>query len=534
MILQEKKPAINLDLYQALLLHKRPMTWTFSAIMLMTVAVTFLSSKTYTSEAKLFVRLGRESMGLDPTTTAATDNVVMVHESREFEINSVFELLKSRAVLSNVVSTLGPQLVLGKSVDARVQTAGVLGTSIELFSPYSPEDAALKRLASTLNVQPVKKSNVINISCDAKSPELARDIIAALIEQARDVHIRVNRADGSHEFFANQAEKLREKVTRLEADLRDLKNKTGVASLGDQRALKLQQISDLQLTLLKAEATLSASNAEMQVQKDHLTKLPETVTTSRVTGMPHSAVSAMREQLFEAQVREKELLSKFTKEHPMVVAITQQVAALQAVVASEPVEPQVALGPNSAHQEIHLAYLKGESSSESTRAQAVALREQLGAARQELTELNNTEAEIVRLEREVEMETANYKRYSENLEQARIDHELVTKNISNLNVLQPPTYSITPTRPRRLINLALGFFAAASASLGVGLCLEQRRSGWLYRLIGSGPARDHSLDRVIARTQQEPTDRAWDYSSNGNGNGNGNGNEDAWHSANPR
>ena len=83
------------------------------------------------------------------------------------------------------------------------------GTSGGLNVPVagSIEDAALKHLSKNLFIAPVKKSNVIDVAYDAKSPELARDIVASVIKQARDVHIRVNRTDGSHEFFATQAGK---------------------------------------------------------------------------------------------------------------------------------------------------------------------------------------------------------------------------------------------------------------------------------------------------------------------------------------
>ena len=127
MIQHEKKPADTLDLYQVLMAHKRPMVWTFSSVMLVVVAVTFLGPKSYTSEAKLYVRLGRESAALDPTATASSDQVLMVQESREYEINSVFELLNSRAVLSNVVSVVGPQVVLGQDPNKdKVQTATLI------------------------------------------------------------------------------------------------------------------------------------------------------------------------------------------------------------------------------------------------------------------------------------------------------------------------------------------------------------------------------------------------------------------------
>src|SRR4051794_28425887 len=96
--------------------HKRAMLWTFAGVMAVAAAITFLGPKSYTSEAKIFVRLGRESASMDPTATMR--NVVMVQESREYEINSVFEMLRSREIMINVVRQFGSEVVLEKSSQA--------------------------------------------------------------------------------------------------------------------------------------------------------------------------------------------------------------------------------------------------------------------------------------------------------------------------------------------------------------------------------------------------------------------------------
>jgi uncharacterized protein involved in exopolysaccharide biosynthesis len=270
-------------------------------------------------------------------------------------------------------------------------------------------------------------------------------------------------------------------VTGLESELRDKKNSWGIASLEDQRAHMLGRISNLQSALMQTEATLRSATAEAESHEAMLKNIPEKITAAEVSNMPNSAVSSMREQLFIAQVHEKEILSRFTKAHPQAIAVAQQIAALEAVIKQEPVSPQVALEPNTTHQEINLALLKGTSSAASLNAHAKALREQLSTAENELADFNNKEIELSRLEREIEIDTTNYKRYAVSVEQARIDQELMVSNISNLNVLQQPSVSITPTSPRRKLNLAVGLVLALCSSLSVGLMLEQRRSGFLFR-----------------------------------------------------
>src|SRR5438552_642947 len=70
---------------------------------------TLLMPRSYYSEARLFVRFGRENQ-VDPT--ASGGQMVSLYESRESEINSLIEILKSRAIFDRVVGELGPGFVL--------------------------------------------------------------------------------------------------------------------------------------------------------------------------------------------------------------------------------------------------------------------------------------------------------------------------------------------------------------------------------------------------------------------------------------
>jgi len=75
----------------------------------MTVAIfiSFTSPMVYQSQSLLYVRLGRENVRLDPTTTLGQASSITIPNSRENEINSVVEILKSRAIAEKVVDALG-------------------------------------------------------------------------------------------------------------------------------------------------------------------------------------------------------------------------------------------------------------------------------------------------------------------------------------------------------------------------------------------------------------------------------------------
>src|SRR5262245_31017477 len=79
--------------------HKGKCIAFFVTVVALGVAATFLMPKTYRSEGKLLLRLGRENMAIDPTATVGNSSMVMMQPTRESEINSVIEVFNSRVLM---------------------------------------------------------------------------------------------------------------------------------------------------------------------------------------------------------------------------------------------------------------------------------------------------------------------------------------------------------------------------------------------------------------------------------------------------
>jgi uncharacterized protein involved in exopolysaccharide biosynthesis len=77
-----------------------------------TVIWTVHAPKVYRSEGKLLVRLGRENATLEPTATLGHDLPISIPPSRETEVNSVVEILESRALYEEVVDAISPAVIL--------------------------------------------------------------------------------------------------------------------------------------------------------------------------------------------------------------------------------------------------------------------------------------------------------------------------------------------------------------------------------------------------------------------------------------
>ena len=479
------------NLYYVLFRHKWKMILFFLTIMVIVVVGTLYSPEIYRSEAKLLVRLGRESVTLDPTAT--TGKIINVSRSRESEVNLELEILKSRELAEKVVDYIGPEAfskrtgrkLSVKSVVHKVLRKTTQQVSTEVKEPQSlleqltlversdNRDAAVLGVMKNLEIKALKDSCVISITYETQSPKLAKDVITKLIVLYLEKHIAVHQAPGSQEFFTRQSEHLRGSLTQLEDELRDLKNATGISSVEEQRRVVLDRISILEKEIDTTEAELASSMTKVQTLEKTLATMPETVVTGTTEGFPNNAADDMRARLYELQLREQELTSKFNEENRQVQDVRRQIAAAQALLDKEaPTRTQMTKGLNSIHQQVQSTLFTEQATLSSLQAKIQILRRQLTTARVGLKTLNDAEPKITRLKREINMQEASYNKYSENLEQTRIDYALENDKISNISVVQPATLPTKPVPQRKLLNMALGLLVGIFGAIGLAFFLE--------------------------------------------------------------
>ncbi len=500
--------------------------------------VTLLWPKEYHSVGKLFVRLGRENAMLDPTATLGQNPTVAVPQSRENEINSVVEIMQSRALLEKVVDRLGPAAILdpaSKTLTAaadenkpnwagqtRLQINQICAEGANLLARLgssaglNDRERAVLQLTKKIKVEAARRSNVIEVSCEGPTPAQCQAVVAKLIEAFLDEHLRLNRTGRSHEFFVAQTRRLDEDLRRKERELRDLKNQTGLASPAAQRQLIVARCGRLQDDLLQAEAARAVAQARVQKLREKLAALPNTQVTTEISGFGNDGTDRMREQFYILQVREKEAQAKFTDAHPKMQQMHEQVATARAVLdAEERGRKQVTKEPARLYQQAESALLSEEPALASLQAQAEKLRGQLAGVRQELTALNEHEMRIAALQREVDLLETDYRKYSASMEQARIDQQLEAQHMSNIGVVQAASFEPRPLRPQMMMNLLLGIGAGLFGGLALPFVLEQ---------FGGSPAApaDKQGESGAAMPAAMPR-RSRQLVGNGSGKGVGNG-----------
>jgi uncharacterized protein involved in exopolysaccharide biosynthesis len=428
------------DLVRPLLNHSLLAIGFFCLVGTLVLVALLLCPKTYESEAKLFVRVGRENAALDPT--AATGQIMSVHATRKVEINSIVDHLGSRILVEKTLGQLDPG-VSQLSTTAR--------------------EVRLRKLQESISIDSPRDSAIVKVKCKAESPQAAQEIAATLVDVYLDEHMRINRPSGSYEFFAQQAHLLKTQLDQARCQLREAKNEFGISSFEDRRTAMEQQASDLEMRIRQVRADLSASQAKTATLGHQLALLPQPLVSQLVGGTPNDGVAKMREELFGLRAREKELLAKYTHDHPLANEIRSQVhdveLALQDELPPQNVTVAAVLAMEVAHRDSLIAL---QHSLESQRSE---LRQQLEA-------LNRDEIRLTEVTQRVQQLERQHALYLESSEQARIDHALQEERISNVSVLQPASLVAMPVSPKKRIVLAIGLFCGIAGGIALAFLAD--------------------------------------------------------------
>jgi len=120
------------EVARVLFRHRRRMALVFCGVTALTLLTIAVYPRSYTSESKLFLRVGRESVALDPTAT--TGQTIMLQKTQVDEVNSALQVLVSRDVYQRAVERVGAERILQDSPVAKAGTNASEATASPHFS----------------------------------------------------------------------------------------------------------------------------------------------------------------------------------------------------------------------------------------------------------------------------------------------------------------------------------------------------------------------------------------------------------------
>jgi polysaccharide biosynthesis protein PslE len=506
---EEPRPMTLLDLLQSVFRFRVRALMVATILMVLISAVVMLLPKRFDSDAKLLVRLGKSSVGLDPSAT--TGQIISLQESRESEMNSVIDMLESRRLAQDIVDTVGPERILEKHAWSEQMLDWCLSLTPELGGGSTPSpnakmtaeelehqkltELAIKDLQSMLQVKLPRKATTVSITCRGRDPYLSQEIVQALIDSYQRIHISAYQSNGSLKFFEDKTREQEKLLAQTQEKLRSAKNEMMMITIhGKQESLQ-QQINENQKMQLDTHAELVSAKARVEELQKSLNALPTEIPTAVTSGIADASTDSMRARLYELEIQEQELSSKYSDEHPVLQKIRAQLSSSRKIFNDQQKDREQSIVASNPVRERQMGeVLSAQAILSGLEAKQLSLKETATELRDRLEKVNQFEIDSDVLQRKLDTARETYQIYSHKLEESRINQAMEAESVSNVSIVQEPSLILRHTSPRRGILFALGMVMAGLGGIAAAVVSE-----WLNRQANPCETREeYSRDEFIS------------------------------------
>ena len=444
----------------AMVLFRQRRAFLFAAGVVLVAAVLYaFAGASYQANMKVLVRRGRADTPVSAGENAPLDLTRMA--ITEEELNSEVELLRDDEVLRHVAQETG----MGRS------------DWLHFLRPSEGDaerlERAARRLAKKLQVEPMKKTNLIAISYAADDPRVAAKVLQTVASAYLEKHMEVHRPAGEVRFFEQQTSESRRQLEEAKLKLLNFTASHGVVVAAEQRDLALQKLSEVDANFRQTRIDVAELQQRVFDLEGQLAKLPERTTTQVRFADNPDLLKALKASLLDLRLKRTQLLTKFEPSHRLVQEVDQQIAQAESTIAAENALP---LRDETTDKNTHFEWAKSELQVAQVQLNAVLAR-QSAMAKQEadyrgmardLGAAAITQDDFLNTEKAAQ---ENYLLYVKKQEEARMDDALDQRGIVNVAIAEQPVVPSLPLWSAWTV-LAMGLVLAGAAGTGAAFAVD--------------------------------------------------------------
>lgn len=426
----------------------------FLAVFAVGTAAVLTLKKSYTATASVYAGVGQEYVYQPRVGTTERGQPLEADAVAQSEA----QILGSLAVKQKTVEVLGADAILGPDATG---------------TPAEKKAAALKALDSGLGVGVTPGSAIISVSYAADDPARAATILNGVVDQYL-AQRRTVFSDRTTPAIAAQREAFEDELGRADSAYEAFMASNNIGDFATAKATLAASYQATYTEALSLRAQLNQASRRLSTLEAQLAQQPAEVVLQQDLN-----VSA-QDQILQLRTQREALLSRYTPDAQPVKDIEQQIADLQAYVATGTTvgAKEVRTGPSAIFTEIETARITAAADRDGLAARLAVAEGQLNQLRTRLSELTRLESTNANLAGNREVLTANIREFQQREVQARADSALVAAGADNVTVIERAE---APTRGSSLKAplLAVVFLFAAFTALCVGLLRVFTRRGYV-------------------------------------------------------
>ncbi len=436
-----------LEYWRSIVKQKKQIATFALALALLAGVVVFVLTPIYRSTATVLIEANKSKV------TAIEDVYSGISQNRE-HVQTQVEIIKSREVAIRTIKRLKlweqPEFDPRAKGDSLLGSIGIGGAEPKEWTDHLLAEAIYPGFSKRLTVELVRLSQLVKISFDAESPQLAAQIANAVADEyiTNDLDSRYKLTRQASGWLQEQLTAMRNKLNESEKVLQDYREKEGIVDIKNSAQSGAgRQIDEVMGRLVEARMKRAeAENAYMQIKTapkgTDLSSLPSVLRNPIVA-------EAKRAEAF-AERKLSEMTQRYGKEHPKYLQAEGELDSardnlkrqVEAIVASVIREYEVARGTERTLEGV------------------------LNSARGTVQNINRKESELSILEREVDANRQMYDMFMKRTKETSVSGDLQTPIA---RVVDPAVAPERPVKPKKMmviaIALVMGFFIGVLVAL---------------------------------------------------------------------
>jgi uncharacterized protein involved in exopolysaccharide biosynthesis len=443
------------DVIAVLFRQRWPMSVAF-ALVVIAVAVSGVWIPKYQAQMKILALRQRSDEMITPSANAPAQ--FSSDQVSEEDLNSEVELLNSDDLLRTVVLTTGLSGKSGSPTDRE--------TEVRIAT-------AVHKLSKDLKIEPLRKTNVISVSYQARDPKMAEEVLKVLAAAYTEKHLEVHRPSGEFKFFDQQTEQYKQGLNQAQEELTNFTKGTGVVSAELERDSALRQADAFDSTARQAQAALLETEQRVHALQAQLQSIKPRMTTVVRNSDNPQLLEQLKSTLLNLELKRTELLTRYEPTYRLVQEVDQQIADAKSAISTEENRPirDESSDQNPDYQWVQAELTKAEADRSGLKARAAAAAAIAAKYREEAQHLDQNMVVQQNLLQAAKTQEENYLLYERKREEARISNALDQGGILNVALAEQPIVSALPKRSPLSVAL-LTLLLAGTLGLSTAFVLD--------------------------------------------------------------
>lgn len=309
------------EILTTLFRRKRAFLTFFICMIVLPMSLAYVMPPKYLGKATLLLTAGREKKPFLPDEADARTSYMQV--SME-DVGSEVELLTSEPVLAKVVEANHLDVDEEPPADKRLKRllwhvfkgihAAIVGVGLQ--PDISPTEAAIDQLRRKVDVDFVKRTNIITIKWKGPTPELARDVVNSLVDAYLWHHIKVHGNSYVLGAVKQEMEASGERLRAAQDSLNAYTKENAISDVESQRSSLMEKLGQAEN---KVQLMQNASHRNLS--PDVLGSLSE-----------DPAISELSKKLTDAEMGRIDLDTRYAGDDRRLVASKQQIDQLRNLI----------------------------------------------------------------------------------------------------------------------------------------------------------------------------------------------------------